>query len=89
MEECKQILSFPEDEENLNVEEKRFVEDPANADLFHDIPSPVETPQRGTKQTAEEIRGTGIHLQRFPNFEAQKGKTKVDSHYATLKFPLR
>ena len=32
---------------------------------------------------------TGIHLTRFSNFEAQKGKTKLDSHYATLKFALR
>ena len=31
---------------------------------------------------------TGIHLTRFSNFEAQKGKTKLDSHYATLKFAL-
>ena len=32
---------------------------------------------------------TGIQLKRFSNFEAQKGKTKLDSHYATLKFALR
>ena len=32
---------------------------------------------------------TKIHLTRFSNFEAQKGKTKLDSHYATLKFALR
>ncbi|KAK3701233.1 hypothetical protein QZH41_003206 [Actinostola sp. cb2023] len=32
---------------------------------------------------------TGIHLKKFSNFEAQKGKTKLDSHYATLKFALR
>ena len=32
---------------------------------------------------------TGIQVKRFSNFEAQKGKTKLDSHYATLKFALR
>ena len=38
-------------------------------------------------QKLEEL--TGIQLKRFSNFEAQKGKTKLDSHYATLKFALR
>ena len=38
-------------------------------------------------QQFEEL--TGIQLKRFSNFEAQKGKTKLDSHYATLKFALR
>ena len=38
-------------------------------------------------QRLEEL--TGIQLQRFSNFKAQKGKTKLDSHYATLKFALR
>lgn len=30
----------------------------------------------------------GVKLRRFSNFEDQKGKTKLDSHYATLKFAL-
>ena len=32
---------------------------------------------------------TGIKLTRFSNFEAQKGKTQLDSHYGILKFALR
>lgn len=47
-------VSFPDDEKNLYIEEERFVEDPANAGLFHDVPSPLEAPQSGTKRTAEE-----------------------------------
>lgn len=50
----KFLVSVSDDEKNLNTEEKRFVEDPANASLFHDVPSPMETPQSGTKRTAEE-----------------------------------
>ena len=55
---CKNINKFfvavPDDEKNLNIEEKRFVEDPANAGLFHDVPSSLEAPQNGTKRAAEE-----------------------------------
>ena len=32
---------------------------------------------------------TGIELLEYNNFEPQEGKTKLDSHYATLKFALR
>jgi len=32
---------------------------------------------------------TGITLHNFRNFEPQKGKTKLDGHYATLKFSLK
>ena len=32
---------------------------------------------------------TGIQFNRFSNFEAQKGKEKLDSHFATLKFALQ
>lgn len=50
----KFFVSVPDDEKNLNLEEKRFVEDPANAGLFHDVPSPLEASQSGTKRTAED-----------------------------------
>ena len=50
----KLLVSVSDDKKNLNIEEKRFVEDPANASLFHDVPSPMEAPQSGTKRTAEE-----------------------------------
>ena len=50
----KFFVSVTDDEKILNFEEKRFVEDPANADLFHDVASPLEAPQSGTKRTAEE-----------------------------------
>lgn len=48
------FVSVLDDEKNLNSEEKRFVEDPANGHLFHDVPSPLEATQNGTKRTAEE-----------------------------------
>jgi len=32
---------------------------------------------------------TGIKITNFRNFEPQKGKTKLDGHYATLKFSLK
>jgi len=32
---------------------------------------------------------TWVKVMAFNNFEAQKGKTKLDSHYAVLKFPLK
>ena len=56
----KFFVSVPDDEKNLNIEEKRFVEDPANAGLFHDVPSPLEAPQSGTKRTAEEASPRSI-----------------------------
>ena len=31
---------------------------------------------------------TGVLVSSFRNFEPQKGKTKLDGHYATLKFSL-
>ena len=56
----KFFVSVPDDEKNLNIEEKRFVEDSANAGLFHDVPSPLEAPQSGTKRTAEEASPRSI-----------------------------
>ena len=50
----KFFVSVTDDEKILNFEEKRFVEDPANADLFHDVPSPLEALHSGTKRAAEE-----------------------------------
>ena len=32
---------------------------------------------------------TGMQITTYNNFEAQKGKTKLDSHYAILKFSLK
>ena len=32
---------------------------------------------------------TGVQISSFRNFEPQKGKTKLDGHYATLKFSLK
>lgn len=32
---------------------------------------------------------TGLQISSFCNFEPQKGKTKLDGHYATLKFSLK
>lgn len=32
---------------------------------------------------------TGVQVSSFRNFEPQKGKTKLDGHYATLKFSLK
>ncbi|KAL9982162.1 hypothetical protein ACROYT_G010973 [Oculina patagonica] len=32
---------------------------------------------------------TGVYVSSFRNFEPQKGKTKLDGHYATLKFSLK
>ena len=32
---------------------------------------------------------TGVQVTSFRNFEPQKGKTKLDGHYATLKFSLK
>ena len=32
---------------------------------------------------------TGVQVSSFRNFEPQKGKTKLDWHYATLKFSLK
>ena len=31
---------------------------------------------------------TGVQVSSFRNSEPQKGKTKLDGHYATLKFSL-
>ena len=31
---------------------------------------------------------SNIELKQYNNFESQEGKTKLDSHYATLKFAL-
>ena len=35
------------------------------------------------------ILHTGVYVSSFRNFEPQKGKTKLDGHYATLKFSLK
>ena len=35
------------------------------------------------------FQNTGVKVTAFNNFEAQKGKTKLDSHYAVLKFGLK
>ena len=32
---------------------------------------------------------TGVHVSSFRNFEPQKGKTKLEGHYAMLKFSLK
>jgi len=32
---------------------------------------------------------TGVQVSSFRNFELQKGKPKLDGHYATLKFSLK
>ena len=59
----KFFVSVLDDEKNLNVEEKRFVEDPANGHLFPDVSSPLEGSQSATKRTAEEA---------FPGFTKKK-----------------
>ena len=64
----KFFVSVPDDEKNLNIEEKRFIEDPANAGLFLDVPSPLEVPQSGTKRTAEDAS---------PARSSKKNKTKI------------
>lgn len=56
-----------DDEENLNSQEKLFVEDPKNAHLF-DVPTPLKPLRSGTKRRAERSSNLGTK-KKADNFE--------------------
>ncbi|KAL9956877.1 hypothetical protein ACROYT_G038430 [Oculina patagonica] len=52
--------------------------------------TPEKYLQNSTTYTVNQMTNRiGVYVSSFRNFEPQKGKTKLDGHYATLKFSLK